>query len=195
MKYLWRLTGSGKRETFCASLFINDCDVRIRQCRDSEFISLKMAKCLRSLLANKAISLQGTEYPLVGSHWDFRAANVVISRSMVTAIDWEQYHPSRSPYQDASCFWADLGIMSVNPFIQTELIRNLQNLFSETLVSELNPELFWVWKVNSVLWFAARDANRKNTHKMDMKGTLIELFSKHCYKRELMILTKEAEKY
>ena len=85
--------------------------------------------------------------------------------------------------------------MSVNPFIQTELIRNLQNLFSETLVSELNPELFWVWKVNSVLWFAARDANRENTHKMDMKGALIKLFLKHHYKRELMILTKEAEKY
>lgn len=196
LKCLWRVTGSGERKVFCVSSLNHppwSWDDKLRKCYKSKFVTSSVAESLRLLLIKKMEALDGIEYPLVGGHWDFRPANVVVSGSRVIVIDWTTYRPCRTPYWDAAGFWADLGNISINPKVRSTLIRSLQNSFAEALATELNSELFWVWRVEAVLYFAARDTNSRNARELGDSKILVKWFSRIHYRRALAELAKEAE--
>lgn len=197
LKCFWKVTENGGRETFCMSSLNKQpwsLDNKLRLCCEAGFVTSKVAQSLRALLIEKTAKLNGIEYPLVGGHWDFRPANVVISMSRVTVIDWTTYRHCRTPYWDAAGFWADLGNISINPAVRPGLIRSLQNSFAKAIASELNSELFWVWRVEAVLYFAARDANSNKAQKLGLRRSFVNWCSRYHYKRALVELAKEAKR-
>ncbi len=196
LKCLWRVTGTGERKTFSVTSLKEppwSWDDRLRKCCDDGILSNSFAESLKTMLIEKMAALDGVEYPLVGGHWDFRPPNVVVSGPRITVVDWTTYRTCRTPYWDAAGFWADLGNISINPAVRPGLIRNLQNSFAKAIASELNPELFWVWRVEAVLYLATCGAGFSNTRKLTIRGRLVRWFSRFHYRRALSALATEAK--
>jgi hypothetical protein len=147
-----------------------------------------VSEVLHARLSTVCAALDGMIYPLVGMHGDFAPRNVVISDSDVTVIDWGRYGAARSPYQDAARFWADLGDTAINPTIRRGLIHSLRETFSRALAEELNPNLLWAWRVETVLYLAARDGTKTLRQRREV---LIRWFSKLHYRRTCAALAVE----